>query len=111
MAPKADAKRRARAPRGSAVCPAKISGMLTMLRYQVNKGKDEDKAAAADQALKVYEELTQPTDREKFLAEFEANGGGKAHGSLRFALTFRQRVQDSFTTEVSATENYLTRPS
>ena len=73
--------------------------------------KDEEKAAAADQALKVYEELTQPSDREKFLAEFEANGGGKAHGSLRFALTFRQRVSDSFSTEVSATENYLTRPS
>ena len=111
MAPKAEPKKRARAPRGQAVCPAKISGMLTMLRYQVNSGKDQEKATAADQALKVYEELTQPNDREKFLAEFEANGGGKAHGSLRFALTFRQRVSDSFSTEVSATENYLTRPS
>ena len=49
---------------------------MTMLRYQVNTGKDPEKATAAEQALKVYEELTQPNDREKFLAEFEANGGG-----------------------------------
>ena len=86
MAPKADAKKRARAPRGQAVCPAKISGMLTMLRYQVNSGKDQEKATAAEQALKVYEELTQPNDREKFLAEFEANGGGQGPRQPPFRL-------------------------
>ena len=108
MAPKKADK--ARAPRGQAINPAKISGMLTMLRYRINHGKDQSKATAAEQALKVYQELAAPEDRAKFLKEFELNGGGKNPGALKFALTFNQRLKDLTETEVSANENWWTRP-
>ena len=90
--------------------PAKVSGMLTMLRYQINHGKDQSKATAAEQALKVYQELAAPDERAKFLKEFELNGGGKNPCSLKFALTFHQRLRDQIETEVSANENWWTRP-
>ena len=44
----------ARAKKGQAVNPAKISGMITMLRYQATKCKDEEKKEAGANALKVY---------------------------------------------------------
>ena len=106
MAPK-----RARAPKGQAVSPKAISGMLTMLRYQRDSGKDKEKADGAAQAMAVYEELVQPDEREAFLKEFEANGGGRTPGSLKFVLTFRQRLKETFNVEASAVENWLTRPS
>ena len=109
MAPKKEGKH-ARAPRGQGMIPAKVSGMLTMLRYQINTGKDREKATSAEQALKVYQELAAPDDRARFLKEFEVNGGGKNPGSLKFALTFHQRLKDEIETKVSANENWLTRP-
>ena len=110
MAPKKEGGKQVRAPRGQGMVPAKVSGMLTMLRYQINTGKDREKATAAEQALKVYQELAAPDDRAKFLKEFEVNGGGKNPGSLKFALTFHQRLKDEIETNVSANENWLTRP-
>ena len=106
MAPK-----RTRAAKGQAVSPKAISGMLTMLRYQRDSGKDKEKQAGAEAAMTVYEQLVQPEEREAFLKEFEMNGGGKQPGSLKFALTFRQRLRETFQVEASAVENWLTRPS
>ena len=105
MAPK-----KSRAPRGQGADPIKTSGMITMLRYQINHGKDKSKATAAEQALKVYQELAAPDERAKFLKEFELNGGGKNQNSLKFALTFQQRLRDQIETKVSANENWWTRP-
>ena len=90
--------------------PAKTSGMITLLRYQINHGKDQSKATAAEQALKVYQELAAPDDRARFLKEFEVNGGGKNPGFLKFALSFHQWLRDQIETEVSASENWWTRP-
>ena len=107
MAPK-----RTRAAKGQAVSPKAISGMLTMLRYKRDSGKDKEKAAGAEAAMTVHEQLVQPEEREAFLKEFEMNGGGgKQPGSLKFALTFRQRLRETFQVEASAVENWLTRPS
>ena len=99
-----------RAKKGEAVNPAAISGMITMLRYQANNCKDPEKKEAGSQALQAYQSLSEPAERAAFLKEFEENGGGKKPGSLKFALTFKQRLSEQFQTEVSATEDYYTRP-
>ena len=99
-----------RAPKGAAVCPAAISGMITMLRYQAEKCKDPAKKEAGAAALEVYQGLSDASERAQFLKEFEENGKGKTPGSLKFTLTFKQRLKETYSTSVGAVENFITRP-
>ena len=81
-----------------------------MLRYQCDNGRDAAKSDAAKQALTTYQSLSDPDARAQFLKEFEENGRGKTANALKFSLTFKQRLKDTYVTTVSAIEDYMTRP-
>ena len=104
------APRKQRAAKGEGVSPAALSGMITMLRHQAEKCKDPEKSSAGAHALEVYQGISDATERAQFLKEFEENGKGKTPGSLKFSLSFKQRLRESYSTSVGAIENYLTRP-
>ena len=70
----------------------------------MSERKDE-----ASQALDIYRALADPIDRASFLKDFEGNGGGGTHGSLKFALKFSKDVSNVKQVEIAATENYITR--
>ena len=104
--PKAAAKS---AAKDDGVSASQITKMLGVLTYNAEKGKNQEKASAATEALTVYRALTDTAGRHAFVQEFETNGGGKTSQGLKFALTFTKRLLYNKTTTMAVTENMLTR--
>jgi hypothetical protein len=98
-----------RAAAGKGCDPAAVSKMLGLLKYNADKGKDQEKKDAALTALNVYKALADADERAQFLQDFASSGGGKTAASLKFAVQFRKSVENKKVTETSATENFYTR--
>ena len=59
--------------------------------------------------LEVYITLTS-NEKKRFLDEFELSGRGKRKGSLGFALSYKKRISDTQTRELSSVEDFYTMP-
>ena len=103
-------KKKRLAAKGEGASPAKLSSMLGVLKYNSEHGKNEDKKRDAAEAIKIYRSLADPADRVSFLKEFELNGNGKGPSGLKFASTFKMKIEGGKTTEIGTTENFMTRP-
>ncbi len=66
--------------------------MMGVLKY--NPPKDEEKAAACKHALALYQSLTTPTARKRFLYEFDKQNHGRVN-CMKFATTFQKRLKYS----------------
>ncbi len=98
-----------RAKAGQGMDGAKISGMLAMLNYQADKGKDAKKAENAKKALEVYRMSKTAEQKAQFLQQFEANGSGKGSDSLKFAWTFVQTIESQKVQQHGVKEGLFTR--
>jgi len=88
---------------------AALSKMLGLLKHNAENSKKGEKKDDATEALNIYKNRADPDSRVKFLQEFEANGGGKTPGSLKFALNCRMSVANTKITDVSCVEYFITR--
>ena len=92
---------------------ARATKMVGLLKYHAEgkaKRKDTERTKEAAKALEVWNSLGSDVEaRKKFLADYEANGGGKTADCLKFARTFKESLTFNKDTEVSQVENYLTQ--
>ena len=97
----------------SAFDNAQATKMVGLLKYHAEgkaKRKDAERTKEAAKALEVWNSLGSDLDaRKKFLADYEAHGGGKTADCLKFARTFKESLTFNKDTEVSQVENFLTR--
>ena len=70
--------------------------MVGLLKYHAEgkaKRKDTERTKEAAKALEVWNSLGSDVDaRKKFLADYEANGGGKTADCLKFSRTFKESL-------------------
>ena len=97
-------------PAGQETHRTSISKVLGLLKYHAaNTRGTSDRSQECKEALNVYNSLTDKAQRAAFLQEFDQNGAGKNASSLKFVASFKKRVLTENTTEISATENTMTR--
>ena len=106
MAPKAS--KMTRAKKGEGMDVGDLAKMLGLLMYQGKNGQGQRKEESV-LALDIYKTLGDPSERVRFLKEFEAHGNGKTAGSLKWAVTFKKTLSNTKETEISAVENWVTR--
>ncbi len=90
-------------------CPTKaaISGMLGVLKYRSKKEGEE--AAAAQQALAVYEGL-EPSQKREFVSKWFTNGGAQQKCKLKWLAEYREQTTFQSKQQREWQEGYFTLP-
>ena len=88
-----------------------VSKMRGMMKYRASPKCVKATQAEREEALAAlakYDLLVDPTERQRFLKDFEENGSGHGKDSLKFASSFQKALEYHDDVVLGQVENYFT---